>query len=174
MKLMLSSIAGCMLLTTSCLANWVAISLTSTNGQVQISVNSKALTRHELQTLLGKLAELQKDQLLHVILDKNVPATSLLQLLHDIQSKGLHNLVLIAPAEENGKKGGYQITVDAIKRKFGGCSGGEMFESGFHEEPEYDIERFERALATLSDSADIAQTTNAPLPRPAQPRPEKR
>jgi len=77
----------------------------------------------------------------YVIVDDKVPAATLVQAVHDIQSTGLHNLVLMSPAKHDGKDGMYKITVDATKRRFGGCIAGVEFDSGFHESPKQEAER---------------------------------
>lgn len=139
------------------LASVLTVRIADTNGIAQLSLMSKNVTREKMKTVLGKVAALDKDQLVYVIVDDKVSAATLVQVLHDIQSTGLYGLVLMSPAKEDGKDGMYQITVDATKRRFGGCIAGVEFDSGFNESPEYSLRHVNKALETLDKGKTNSQ-----------------
>ena len=135
MKIMASILVCGLLMTSPAFARVATITLTARDGGVHLSFLSKPVTRAEMKGLLEKLAALDKDQQVHVVVDEKVPAAALVDLLKDIQRAGLHDLVLAGPAEEGGRRGMNQITIDSTKRTFAADVGGTQFESGFHEPP---------------------------------------
>ena len=116
----------------------VRVDISNSNGCPVYAINDRPVTRPALTNLLGRLASLDKDQCIYLMVDKQVSALSLVSTISDIQNTGLHSLVLICPAVENGESGSYGITVDARKEKFGGSCTGQGKESGFHYEDLYD------------------------------------
>ena len=186
MKTILSITMGCLLYATTSLASVLTVRLASdTNGQVQIELNANPVTRarlKELLTIVGTHGG--KDQMVYVcVSDEDVPAASLIEIVNDIQSIGLHDLVLMSPGEQNGKKGTYRITVDATKKKFGGCIAGVEFDSGFDDTPPLQRESdqpspiIDRALERIQKekktTQENSQPTNAPYSSPA-PQVQKR
>lgn len=168
----MSIIAGCLLIASPSLARVLDVRIISTNGLPQISVMSRSVSREEMNALLGKIAALDKDQLVYVIVDNKVPAASLVEIIHDIQIAGLHNLVLMSPAKRDGKEGVYQITVDATKRKFGGCIAGVEFDSGFQESLKYSLNDMNEELETLGEDTTGSQPSTAPYSEPVERSPQ--
>ena len=113
---------------------FVRVSVGNSNGCPVYAVNDRPVTRSSLTNLLGKLGSLDKDVGIYVCVDKQASALSLVSAISDIQGTGLHTIILICPAVENGKTGAYQLSIDATKQLMSrGCCGGDGIESGFHE-----------------------------------------
>lgn len=120
-------------------ASQFVVRLSKTNDAATLVVNSKIVSREEAKAIFQKMGNIEKDLAVFVFVDGTVPAATLIETVHDLQSANLHALVLTSPAVVNGKKGWYEITVDCTKRPFSGCVGGSR-ESGFQESPEYELE----------------------------------
>lgn len=113
---------------------FVPVSIGNSNGCPVYAINDRPVTRSSLTNLLGKLGSLDKDTGIYLCVDKQVSALSLVSAISDIQDAGLHTIILICPAVENGKTGAYQLSIDATKQLMSrGCCGGDGIESGFHE-----------------------------------------
>jgi len=119
----------------------IQVDISNSNGCPVYAINDRPVTRPALTNLLGRLASLDKDQTIYLIVDKQVSALSLVSTISDIQNTGLHDFVLVCPAVEDGKQGAYQISIDATKQLVsGGCCGGSGVESGFHESVDVSLE----------------------------------
>jgi hypothetical protein len=137
-KTLLIAIACGILGAGSCLGSVLTVRLQQTGGGPAFSLNDKAMPLAGVLALLKKVAQIDTNQQVFVIVDDKIPAKILVEVVSGIQETGLHTLVLIAAGEKDGKTGMYNITVDATKRGFGACVG--EFDSGFMESPEYTLE----------------------------------
>jgi len=163
MKKIIRFVFICLMIAAPSLASVLTVQVTSSDGEDQIIYRSKKVTRQELKMRLGNIASFDKDVHLYLIVGNKASATTLVQVLHDIQSTGLHNLVLMAPGKEEGKDGMYQITLDVSKRIVGGW-GDSVNESGFVENSEFYLEEADQAIeAPASEKKNVTQPTESPV-----------
>ncbi len=115
---------ACLLASGAPAATILTVRIKSDNGHVRLSIMAKDVNREQMKATLSEFAGLGKDMPLFVIVDDTVPAAALVSVLYDIQSTGLHNLMLSAPAVEDGKTGAHRVTLDCTKKTVGGETSG--------------------------------------------------
>lgn len=145
MKPLMIFLIGLVLASAPATAKVLTASLSSINSHVQLTLDSSmpsTPSRRQLRDILGDLANYSKDQLLYVKVDETVTAADLVRAVSDIQSSGLHNVVLMTSVEERGKRGTCQILIDTSKRKYEGCIPNDEFQGGFQETPETQQQEF--------------------------------
>jgi hypothetical protein len=146
-------ILGLLLLASTACADVATFCMGATNGQTMTTSGRKQVSRSERLRILQKLGAHGQD--VHIIVtDDKVPATALIELIHDMQKSGLRRLVLICAGQLGGKEGTYQITVDSTQNTFGTGLGGIIVTSGFHAVPPISWEKIQEALEDIGKDLD--------------------
>jgi hypothetical protein len=158
-KTLLIAVACGIMGSISCLGSVVTIRLAHEGDAPSFFLNEKKLPLTDMLGMLKKLADLDKNQQIFVIVDDKIPAQILVKVVSGIQDTGLHKVVLIASGEEGGKTGAYNITIDVTKKRFGACVG--EFDSGFMESPAYSLEK----VGTNRPANKAAEPSVAPTPQ---------
>ena len=135
MKTIAALVAGCFLFPTCASAFILTIALTASNEHVAISLSSMPVSQSELHTVLRRVAASDTNLIVYVSVDSTVPVTALASVIHELQQLGLHDVVLIAPAEVKGQRGHLQLSLDCTMRKIPADIRGEFLDSGFVADP---------------------------------------
>lgn len=81
------------------------------NEEPSYSVNSRDVDRKTLTLLVKKLGTLDTNQLIAIVADRTVAVPDFMDVLLEVHTAGLHNVVLSSPASRDGQLG--QITLSA-------------------------------------------------------------
>ena len=149
----------------------LTIELTSSNEHVAISLSSKPTSQSELRTLLGRITSSDSNLIVYVSVDAKVPAAALASVLHDLQQLGLHDVVLIAPAEVKGQRGHLQLSLDCTRRKIPADIRGEFLDSGFVAEPGGDNSQSKTPDTKTLHLLDFGPATNSAVVFPQRKKP---
>ena len=110
-----------MILTTSCSAQSVTVSIDQPADGTDWKINRRKVSEIELNRLLTKIASLDSNQIVQVVAHTNVSATALVQTLGIIQRAGFQKLIIVSSGTDNSTNGTWRLTADFIDRGLPGC-----------------------------------------------------